>query len=145
MYDTFEPFIEFDPLEFQFQANTYEIWKNRALISKGNLNISVIAKDVIIQNANRTILVLNETLNGLLREGNVFDKVMSSNDRLVLLTLPENSPNSNINMLSQMYGTTRPPYLLSNNEAYSCSVFSKNKNIAKLSFNLFNGTLVELY
>lgn len=145
MYDTFEPFKEFDPLEFKFQADTYEIWKNRALISKGNLNISVIAKNVVIQNANRTILVLSETLNGLLREGNVFDKVMSSNDRLVLLTLPENSPNSNINMLSQMYGTTRQSYLLSNNEAYSCSVFFKNKNIDKLSFNLFDGTLVELY
>ncbi|MEZ4803496.1 MAG: hypothetical protein R2797_12050 [Gelidibacter sp.] len=145
MYDTFEPYQEFEPIEFNFQANNYEIWKNAQLIDKGQRNIMFISQNKVIQNINRTIVVINDTLNGIIKQGNVFDKAISSNDRIVLLTLPANNGNDKIQMLSQIYGATRPAYLLDNNEAYSCSVFFKNNNVAKLSFNFYGGHLLEVY
>jgi hypothetical protein len=145
MYDTFEPYQEFEPLEFNFQANNYEVWSNGELIKKGNSNITFISKNSVIQNMNKTIVVTNDTLNNIIKKDNVFDKIISSNDRLVMLTLPENNNNEKIQMLSQIYGTTRPTYLLENNEAYSCSVFFKNNNISKLSFNFYGGDLLEVY
>jgi len=145
MYDTFEPMQEFETIEFSFQVNNYEIWNNAKLINKGNCNIIFTCKNQVIQNINKTNIVTSDSLNGSIKQSNIFDKGITSNDRLVLLNLPENSSNEKIQMLSQIYGVTRKDYHLNNNEAYTCGIFLRNSNIAKLSFNLYGGDLLEVY
>lgn len=145
MYDTFEPFQEFDANEFDFQTERFEIWQDGNIIKKGNCNFNVICRVKEIQNENRMIVVLNETLNGHIKESMVFDKLISSNDRLVMLALPNSSNHNKIQMLTQMYGSTRPMYTFANNEAYTCSIFLKNGQISKLSFNIYGSEkMVEL-
>ncbi len=145
MYDNYNPFQELAPVEFDFYANNFEIWQEGKLIKKGQTNFSLICRTSQIQNTDRMVFILNETLGNEIKKEFIFDKIITSLDRLVLLALPKQSYHEQINMLIQMYESTRPMYTFQNNEPYTCSIFTKNGQISKLSFNIYNGKLIELY
>lgn len=145
MYDHIGNNEEFESLDFNFEGYNYEVWNTGKLIKKGKCNIRFVGKKKLNDDGNKTIVESNDNLNNIIKNENIFDRAIASGDRYLLITLPENSNNNLIQSLTVIHGETRPEYELENNEAFSCSIFLINNEIAKLSFNLYGGNLLEVY
>ncbi len=146
MYDTFEPFEKFEANEFDFYPSNVEIYVNgNKVINFFGLNLHIMCRVKEVQGVDRMIVVFPENLKDHLAN-TLFDTLISSNDRLVMLSLPQYGNDEKISTLSKLYGTTRPAYTFKPNEPYSCSVFLKNGKISKLSFNIYGkNKTVDLY
>lgn len=138
MYDSFPPFKLLPPFNFSFFPTTFEIWENGERLRKGVYEHDITCE--VLDNG--TMLV---RLAGIVNEENIFDKVRTTTDRIVMYTLPSNTSNEYIKMLSHLFGTTRENYNFEYNGAYACNIFMINQKISKIAFNLDNGQMVEFY
>lgn len=148
MYDNYEPFTELNAFEFRFNPRNFEIYFNGQLQERGSTELIIGSKVNTSNDIDKISVVIGDVLNSLssqIKTFITFDKIVTSSDRIVLIKIPEYSSNKQIGMLASMFDTTRETYDFEENEAYTCSIFTQNGNIVKLTFNLFNNKLIELY
>lgn len=146
MYDTFEPFEEYKPNDFYFKSSFYKVWNDGDLILENEEKTTIISAVKPITNRSLIIVQLDNSIGGRIKLKMSFDKLVSSNDRMIMLNLPEQNDHQKIQMLLNFYNETRPKYTFDYNEAYICNMFFKNGFISKLSFNIYGDeTLIEFY
>ena len=148
MYDNFEPFNQIEPIEFQFYPRNFEIYANGQLQQKGSTELVVGTKKITDDNYATIMMVIGDftnSLNNQIKTNLNFDKVVTSSDRILLVKLPQSDNHSQLNMITSSFGATRENYSFEQNEPYTCSLFTQNGNVKKLSFNLYNNTMIELF
>ena len=140
---------EIDLSQFNFKSSRYEIWKNGKLIKNGKIeteflgipsasNISSMLKLKLINNNKEFELISNM----------FFDKLIKLNDRFVGISIPYNTDMDDyaLAMFRALYGATSGKKYFNNDEPYSCSIFYKNKKIAKIALNFNNSNrIIEFY
>ena len=153
-YDTYEPFREFTGIEFTFIPSTFKVWKNQEIISQGDCKFKISSiqcspyKDKILFYVNMNRFAKTEFLLDYIEDEFLLEYGITSTDRLLFLTLPKtmNVENDKINMLTQLYGITSNHKNFKPKEPYSCSVFTINGDVVKLSFNIaYPEYLIEFY
>ena len=148
MYDNFEPFKELEGFNFNFNPRNFEIYANGELQEKGLTELIIGCKKNENNGIEKVTIFIGDVLDSLnsqIKNGFTFDKIITSSDRIVLCKIPEFISHNQMNMLATMFGTTRDSYNFEQNEPYSCGIFTVDGNIKKLSFNLFNNKMIELY
>ena len=149
MYDTFVPFIEVKKYNFIFKPKRFEIWMNGKMVDNGNTN-SIIKGEVINVDLHELVEVTfnDVSLHGELTQKNLFDEFSSLNDRLILITVPQetNASNSFLDMRRITSGATRQRKNFDRNEPFACNLFFMNKNIHLVTFSFSNPEkLIEFY
>ena len=149
MYDKFQPFQELQKQNFTFQPLRYEIWVKGKMVKNGHTS-SMIKANVVMQNSSELVEVLfsDENLNDELASRNIFDKLITANDRLQLVVIPQesNSENMGIMMFKMIIGATRKNKHFNNNQPYCCNLFLQNNTLTKITFSFSNQEkLIEFY
>jgi len=148
MFDNHEPFKELEAFDFRFNPRNFEIYFNGQLQKKGSTELILGGKKNENDGLEKISIFIGDISNSLdsqIKTSFSFDKVVTSTDRIVLFKIPEFKSHNQMGMLATMFGITRESYNFEQNEPYTCSVFTQNGNITKLSFNLYNNKLIELY
>jgi len=119
MFDEFEAFKSMKKQEFSFQPTRYEMWIGGKMVADGKTN-SLISAKVIKQNDLEKIEIsfIDRQLNDELSNKNIFDEFVTGNDRLRLITVPNetNVENIGIAMLKMHLGITRQSKNFNRNE-----------------------------
>jgi hypothetical protein len=149
MFDKFEPFLNLQMQDFNFQPTRYEIWVGGQMVNSGKMN-SQIKATVIKQNSVELVEIafIDNNLNNELATKNIFDKYVTATDRLQLITIPEetNSENIGIMMFKMTIGATRANKDFSRNEPFCCNLFLQEGVLAKVTFSFSNPEkLIEFY
>lgn len=148
-FDKFKAFTKLDHLEFGFKVTNYETWKSGELVDKGVADSLIIAKIINENDTNKTkIEIVNNTLENQISTYNIFDIVITSNDRIQLLIIPEvtNSENLAIMLFKLNVGVTRQLKNFNEEEPYCCNLFLHNGKIVKMSFSFsYTEKLIEFY
>ncbi|MBN8837694.1 MAG: hypothetical protein J0I09_10560 [Sphingobacteriia bacterium] len=75
-----------------------------------------------------------------------FNKLFTSNDRIMYVAIPEEDNYIGIAGLRQIIGETRFRRNFQSDEPYCCSVYFSNRQIVKVTFSFSNsGKLIEFY
>lgn len=151
-FDNWPPFQDFSFQEFEFPVDRYEEWVAGQMISSGPAHFIVrfkyntggfftkkISIDVKIDG--------NPFLQKILSNFK-FDRATTSGDRILFYIAAEESniQNTSVMMLSNLVSSTRRTKYFDSNEPVLGSVFTINKNVAKVSFSFGNpDRLIEFF
>ena len=148
-FDKFEPFKRLQKQDFAFRPTSYETWQGGKMVDSGKTNSIINAKVVSVDGDEKMEVTFNDSkLNNELVNINIFDEFVTSNDRLQLITIPNetNSQNMGIHMFQMIIGATRHQKNFNSNEPYCCNLFLLKGKIAKVTFSYSNPEkLVEFY
>lgn len=150
MYDKYPSLQRVDKQDFGFLPSRYEIWKGGQLIESGKTNAPIIAK--VLREEGKEIvgvMYVDPNVNNQIAQQQFYDEFITSNDRLMLLTVPQQT-NAENNMAIQMFkmtiGATRNFKNFNPNEAYCCNLYTVNGSIEKMTFSFSNPEkLIEFY
>ena len=148
-FDKFEPFKSLQKQDFAFRPTRYETWKGGKMVDSGKTNSIINARVVNVDGDEKMEVTFNDTkLNSELANRNIYDEFVTANDRLQLITIPNetNSQNMGIQMFKMTIGATRQHKNFNSNEPYCCNLFLLNGKIAKVTFSYSSPEkLVEFY
>lgn len=148
-WDKFEPFKRVQKQGFSFQPSRYETWKGEKMVDSGKTNSIINARVVNINGDEKMEITFNDTkLNNELANKNIYDEFVTGNDRLQLITIPNetNSQNMGIQMFKMTIGATRQHKNFNSNEPYCFNLFLLNGKIAKVTFSYSSPEkLIEFY
>lgn len=88
MYKNFEPHKFYNPIIFEYTSNKIELWQEGQMQSNDSFLTSI---SCIEENHKMKITFKGGTFNKFIDAELIFDKIFSLNDRLVLVTIPEES------------------------------------------------------
>jgi len=150
MYDKYPSLQRLDKQDFGFLPTRYEIWKAGQITESGKTNMPIVAK--VLQEDGKDIvgvMFVDPKLNNEIAPQQYYDDFVTSADRLMLLTVPQQTNAENtmaIQMFKMTIGTTRAFKNFSANEAYCCNLFTIDGNIEKITFSFSNPEkLIEFY
>lgn len=150
MYDKYPSLQRVDKQDFGFRPTRYEIWKAGQMTESGKTNMPIVAK--ILQENGKDIvgvMFVDPKLNDQIAQQQYYDEFITSGDRIMLLTVPQQT-NAENNMAIQMFkmtiGPTRAFKNFDANEAYCCNLFTINGVIDKITFSFSNPEkMIEFY
>ena len=149
LFDKFQPFQRLQKQDFTFQPTRYEIWRGGEVVSKGKTNSIINARIVSVEKEEKIEVSFNDiNLNFDLANKNIYDEFVTANDRLQLITIPNetNSENVGIEIFKITIGATRNVKNFNSDEPYCCNLFMKNGRIAKVTFSYSSPEkLIEFY
>lgn len=137
MYDNFEPLNEIKMFPFQFKSSNYKIWENGNVIKEGNHIETIKANPVNYGKEQMNVTLHNSEVTKYLKSEVLFDKFITSVDRLQLLIIPADPPNDNqgIAIFKNYFGSTRVYKSFNTNEPYCCNIFFINQTIVRITFS----------
>lgn len=140
MYDNFEPLNELKMFPFDYKFSKYELWEKGNIIKQGQNNGEIIAKVINYTKEQMNIEIDNNKIPNFIKSEMIFDKLITSVDRLQLLIIPENPPSNNrgIMIFKSFFGSTRANKSFNENEPYCCNIFFINKKIDNITFSFSN-------
>lgn len=149
MFDKHTDRKELNKQSFYFQPSRYELWIDGSLLNSGKTD-QVIRAAAIIENGEEKIKINfdDSKLHHELKQFNIFDKFITSNDRLQLVTIPvdTNVECVGLLMMQHLVGFTRQKKNFDRNEPYCCNLFTINGVISKVTFSYSNPEkLLEFY
>jgi hypothetical protein len=148
-FDKFEPFKSLQKQDFAFRPTRYEAWKGGKMVESGKTNSIINARVVNVNGDEKMEVTFKDTkLNSELADRNIYDEFVTANDRLQLITIPNetNSQNMGIQMFKMTIGATRQQKNFNSNEPYCCNLFLLNGKISKVTFSYSSPEkLVEFY
>ncbi|WP_295676729.1 hypothetical protein [uncultured Mucilaginibacter sp.] len=149
MFDKHTDRKELNKQPFYFQPSRYELWIDGNLLNSGKTDHEIRAT-VISEHGEEKIKINfdDSKLHHEIKQFNVFDKFMTSNDRLQLITIPAdtNADCVGLSMMQRLVGATRQEKNFDRNEPYCCNLFTINGIISKVTFSYSNPEkLLEFY
>lgn len=151
-FDHWPPFQNFSFKEFCFHVDRYEEYVAGKMISSGTAHFKVCFKyntgGFFSNKISISIKIENNPFEQKIISNFSFDGAITSGDRILFYIIAEESNiyNTSTAMLSNLIGYTRRLKNFSSNEPIIASVFTIDKNIAKVSFTFGNPErLIELY
>ena len=148
-WDQFKPFKKVEKQDFTFQPSYFEIWKGGKLVLSSGVS-AILSANVIFQDGcERVAINFNEpNLRDEFYPDLIFDDFVTIEDRLLLITIPENSNAETLafKVFKQTFGPTRFRKNFSSIEPFCCNLFFKGGVLSKITFTFGNPEkLIELY
>jgi len=150
MWDNFGTPGEIEFVDFNFQAERFEVWANQKKIDFGNTSNFLSFEKTIEWNNEIGILRNSDTsLQKYISKKLEFDRMFTAVDRVLLLLLPEIGGDKNCFPfvgLTFSYDYTRHMKNFEENEPFSCCLYFQDSEIKKITFNFCNPEkLLEFY
>jgi hypothetical protein len=149
MFDIHSSLKELNKQPFFFKPNRYEFWIDGNLTNSGKAMYEILGEVKIVDGEEKLLIIFDGTeLYHELCNSNVFDKFITSHDRLQLVKIPikTNVECVGLSMMQRIVGFTCQEKYFSRSEPYCCNLFTINGLISKVTFSFSNPEkLLEFY
>lgn len=138
MFDNFDAFQIVDKQNFIFNPTKFEVWEGGEAIMEGDCLTQI--RGSVLPNTQVEVSLFNSEVSQYLNATSRFDEFITQHDRLQLVVIPKitNIQNAALSLLLMVVGPTRNEKDFLPTEPFVCSLFTKDRKFAKISFTLGN-------